>query len=236
MLSARVLALYLSLLGCALSTPSPTPSGCWKLWTCTGETADSEYYCTGAGVPTPCSMAKTGCSAGSWETTESCTNTMGEVSGGTCADMVGPWGSEYIAGTWYCDADVCGADYCAAADSEGCYKYWTCTGEIGSENQYYCDMVGQYPCSISYTGCTAMESEDDGDIPGCRIAFGEVAGTPCDSMVGPFGPGYPKDTWICTGAEGCANDCPDNVSAAASSSASLVTAGVAAVVTMLAWA
>ena len=81
-----------------------------------------------------------------------------------------------------------------------------------------------------------MESEDDGDIPGCRIAFGEVAGTPCDSMVGPFGPGYPQDTWICTGAEGCANDCPDNVSAAASSSASLVTAGVAAVVTMLAWA
>ena len=48
---------------------------------------------------------------------------------------------------WYCDADVCGADRCAEleAASEGCYKYWFCTGEFGSENQYYCDGVGAYP-------------------------------------------------------------------------------------------
>ena len=229
MLSARVLALYLSLLGCALSTPSPTPSGCWKLWTCTGETADSEYYCTGAGVPTPCSMAKTGCSAGSWDTTESCTNTMGEVSGGTCADMVGPWGSEYVATKWYCDVDVCGAAVCAELESEGCYKYWDCVGE-GDGNEYYCDQVGEAPCSIAYTGCETI-IEDDIDGTGCKMTFGESKGGTCATMSSPWGDSSAKGMWHCTGAEGC--DC-EIVSAAGTTRPSLVAmVVVAAVATML---
>ena len=64
---------------------------------------------------TPCSFAYYACDSA--EYSESCTPVLGEVSGGTCEDMVGPWGAEYTAGEYYCDADtythcaeVCGSE------------------------------------------------------------------------------------------------------------------------------
>ena len=102
MMTTTTVALCLGLLGSALSTPAPTPSGCWKQWYCTGETSDTAYYC---GDTAPCSFTYVGCNSAGYS--DSCTPVLGEVSGGTCADMVGPWGSEYVATKWYCYADVC---------------------------------------------------------------------------------------------------------------------------------
>ena len=42
---------------------------------------------------------------------------LGEVSGGTCADMVGPWGPDYTAGSYYCDVDTC-AETCAEYEND----------------------------------------------------------------------------------------------------------------------
>ena len=53
MMTTTTVALCLSLLGSVLSTPAPTPSGCWKQWYCTGETSDTAYYC---GDTAPCAI------------------------------------------------------------------------------------------------------------------------------------------------------------------------------------
>ena len=65
---------------------------------------------------TPCSFAYYACDSA--EYSESCTPVLGEVSGGTCEDMVGPWGADYKAGEYYCDADTythC-AEVCAGSE------------------------------------------------------------------------------------------------------------------------
>ena len=113
MMTTTTVALCLGLLGSALSTPAPTPSGCWKQWYCTGETSDTAYYC---GDTPPCSFTYVGCNSAGYS--DSCTPVLGEVSGGTCADMVGPWGADYAAGQYYCDADACGAEYCAEQEAQ----------------------------------------------------------------------------------------------------------------------
>ena len=224
MMTTTTVALCLGLLGSALSTPAPTPSGCWKQWYCTGETSDTAYYC---GDTAPCSFTYVGCNSAGYS--DSCTPVLGEVSGGTCADMVSPWGSEYVATKWYCDADVCGAAVCAELESEGCYKYWDCVGE-GDGNEYYCDQVGEAPCSIAYTGCETI-IEDDIDGTGCKMTFGESKGGTCATMSSPWGDSSAKGMWHCTGAAGC--DC-EIVSAAGTTRPSLVAmVVVAAVATML---
>ena len=89
--------------------------GCWKSWHCTGDTADSAYYCDGGGVA-PCSFAYYNCDTA--EYSESCTPVLGEVSGGTCDDMVSPWGTGYTPYRYYCDVDTCGEERCNELEEE----------------------------------------------------------------------------------------------------------------------
>ena len=119
-----VVALYLSSSARFVLSTS-TPSGCWRMWYCTGNSDATAYYCNGAGE-TPCSFANVGCDSPS---ADGCTPVLGEVSGGTCEDMVGPWGAEYKAGIYYCDVDACGAEVCAALESEQ-VRAFACRNQI----------------------------------------------------------------------------------------------------------
>ena len=112
--------------------------GCWKSWHCTGDTADSAYYCDGGGVA-PCSFAYYNCDTA--EYSESCTPVLGEVSGGTCAEMVGPWGADYAAGQYYCDVETCGVERCAEEGGEE-------DGNEEEESSYY---------GACYSGRTTVE-------------------------------------------------------------------------------
>ena len=96
------------------------------MWYCTGLSDDTAYYCDTAGE-TPCSFAYVGCDSA--EYSDSCTPVLGEVSGGTCEDMVGPWGAEYKAGIYYCDVDACGAEVCATLESNQ-VRAFACRNQI----------------------------------------------------------------------------------------------------------
>ena len=128
--SKRKTLLHLSLLSSAWAQ-----SGCWKSWHCTGSSSGSAYYCDGVGV-TPCSFAYYGCDTA--EYSESCTPVLGEVSGGTCADMVGPWGADYAAGQYYCDADACGAEYCAEQEAQQVRERGKCSRRLRADRGLSC--------------------------------------------------------------------------------------------------
>merc|ERR1711988_1241844 len=114
------------------------PDGCYNTWYCVGGEGDeeNEYYCDGSENGAPCSFAYHSCTTEGDHST--CQYTLGEVSGGTCADMVGPYGTEHPHGEWFCDCDD---DVCAELDAAACgYQTWYCVGgEDDDENDYYCD-------------------------------------------------------------------------------------------------